>query len=323
MRPGLGWDRTLQKALRNDLCAAGGETELERAYREHVLCGEKSLRLYRAEPAVLAAARNALAQLTPRASAAASQYPLLLSDEQIQEASEGVPELVAVVPHETGLAAVFSCIRSFEIRENLEPTALPREVASALGSFSKLIRVRVQRAQTFDVVWLPHHGNFVDVRIDMPFSVSAEAAGTQHEQIRRIANALIQTELLQEPLNLFPAIDRIYRTPNEGSVVEMAFTTTTASVKYEKMRRRHLCLREEIYHRAGTTALNGEIEPFRLAVEWALDKGSNITSRPELNLYGRSSTLLARVQFLHEAVIRSCMDVADFEHIRDRIIAYV
>jgi hypothetical protein len=55
-----------------------------------------------------------------------------------------------------------------------------------------------------------------------------------------------------------------------------------------------------------------------MAVEWPSERGK-VTSRPELNLFGRSSMLLARTQTLQEAIIRRCIDIADFEHVRAKI----
>ncbi len=323
LRPGNGWQRTFGKLERNQIDIAGRDEDLSRSLKEHILSGEKSVWFYELDQQDIARLRNALLAAQLSTNAAAELFPVLLSEDQIEGEEVGTPELIATVPNDAGLAGVFSCIRQVEFRDTVEPAGLPEEVTQAIGEFTELIRVRRRKVQALDIVWVPHQGSFVDLRVDLPTGVTAEAAALYHERLRRTVNELLGSNRLGTPVKLFPVIDAIYRNPSEGTVVELAFTTTTASVKHEKMRRRSSCLRHEIYHQAGKEALNGEIEPYKLAVQWSLSRGENVTSRPELNLMGRTSMLAARAQVLNSAEVRQCIDIADFEYVRDRVTAYL
>jgi hypothetical protein len=66
-------------------------------------------------------------------------------------------------------------------------------------------------------------------------------------RIRMELATLVKADNLSSPVNLFPLINEMYKAQGEGTVVELAFGTTTASLKREKMRRRAACLREEAY----------------------------------------------------------------------------
>jgi hypothetical protein len=113
-------------------------------------------------------------------------------------------------------------------------------------------------------------------------------------------------------------INQIYKSATEGQVVELAFGTTTASLKHERMRRRAMCLRKEAYHIGGKAALAAPIEPYRLSVVWKLPLANGF-STPELGLYSSSFAAGSRNPTLTDAVIRKCMGANDFAHVESRI----
>ena len=147
-----------------------------------------------------------------------------------------------------------------------------------------------------------------------------------HRDVGEAAQSRIKTEIatlvksdnLSSPINLFPLINEMYKAQNEGTVVELAFGTTTASLKHEKMRRRAACLREEAYHRGGKAALSTPIEPYRLSIMWTLPLGEGF-SRPELSLHSNSIVSGSSNPILIDAVISKCMSIRDFSHVEDRI----
>jgi hypothetical protein len=175
------------------------------------------------------------------------------------------------------------------------------------------------RHQAMDIVWIPTHGNYIDVRIDFPQGMHRDVGEAAQAFVKSEFLKLIGDDGLSVPVNLFPLINKIYRTPKEGVVVELAFGTTTASSKHEKMRRKAQCLREETYHKGGKAALNTPIEPYRLSVLWKILIGQKKYSTPELSLNSSSRMSADAQPALVDAVIRNCMGRADFDHVKSRM----
>jgi hypothetical protein len=102
-----------------------------------------------------------------------------------------------------------------------------------------------------DVLWIPAADKFVELRIDSPKGFHKDVTAIAEGQIIQKVNELVNEDVFKKPVNLFPSIRSIYSDPSEGIIVELAFGTSTASLKHEKMRRRHLDLRTAVYHQAG------------------------------------------------------------------------
>ena len=112
----------------------------------------------------------------------------------------------------------------------------------------------------------------------------------------------------------------MYEDENEGTVVELSFKTSTASIKNEKMRRTRLCLRDELYHKGGKDALGTKIEPFKVSIRWSFQH-----DQPELTLAGTSrgqqaANGQATGQLVTGAVIKNCLGSVDYEHVKARLV---
>jgi hypothetical protein len=173
-----------------------------------------------------------------------------------------------------------------------------------------------------DVLWIPAADKFVELRIDSPKGSHKDVAAMAEGQIIQKINELAAEDTFKKPINLFPLIQSIYSEPDEGIIVELAFGTSTASLKHEKMRRRHLDLRTEVYHQAGTRALVTKIEPHQLSVVWF--RGSPDTeTAPELSLNSSIRSAHSTNPVLYLAEIRNCTDQSDYDYVRSRVIAHL
>lgn len=178
--------------------------------------------------------------------------------------------------------------------------------------------------QAMDVVWIPSSGNVIDIRIDFPQGMHRDVGEAAQAAVRSEFFKLIGADdSLGTPVNLFPLINAIYRAPKEGTVVELAFGTTTASTKHEKMRRKAHCLREETYHKGGKAALSTPIEPYRLSVHWRRKIGRDKFSVPELSLHSSGRASADTRPELIDAVIRNCMGADDFDYVKSRMEHYL
>ncbi|WGD29405.1 hypothetical protein AncyloWKF20_16750 [Ancylobacter sp. WKF20] len=317
---GQGWDKTVEKII------AEGENLDE--YRNRVLeylikhyqCGEKMLRLHSVDRAIGEQIASAIRDAVIPPSSFLEHYPALVPSDQLNGLST-TPTLVNVTVGDGGTVATFASVRVLSVREELEREDFPEEAADALSRFDELVGIRHVKWQAMDVVKISPDFTEIDVRVDAPLGMPSTAGDVVHALIRKELALMTVGDLLPQPMNLFPLIDRIYKAEGEGIVVELAFGTTTASLKHEKMRRRRTCLRQEAYHRGGKRALASDIEIHRLSVLWPLPLGRAL-SRPELTLSASARSAGATHPILTNAMIRNCADDTEFEHVRSRMLHF-
>lgn len=322
MPRGMGWDRTLEKLETGEGLPDGADEALVDAVRNHLLSGEKLSRFYPADETDVTALRAAALSLKiDPESTFVKAYPLVIEQAAMAAAKFGSPQLVAVEQFEAGTAIVFASIRTHEIREPLEREGLSDDAAKVLARYEEVVGIRHVRRQAMDVVWIPANDTVIEVRVDFPKEMHQDQGRLAHEHIRESLSLLTGCDFLTSPVNLFPLVDRLYRSA-EGTVVELAFSTSTGSLKHEKMRRSNLCLREETYHKGGTQALTVPIAPYKISVQWERKRGE-ISSSPELSLPGVSRMTHLVDAPLHEAVVRRCLDLDDYNFVREKLVSYI
>jgi len=230
------------------------------------------------------------------------------------------PELVSVIRNEDGVGAVFSSAIRITKRERIDLAELGEDAGDLSKRFDELIGLKNRLVQMFNVLWVPHDGNYIEIRTDLPDGMPMDVAHAVQSKMRRTVNDFGKVSL-DDPIDLFPLLESIYRTKGEGQVVELGFSTTSASVKHEKMRKSGLDLRSEPYHLAGKEGLGTPIEPFRLSVIWYLPRDEH-TAKPELSLVGTArgrTTAANNAVAISGAIIRNCAGRGEYEYVIERI----
>lgn len=319
---GQGWDKTVTKLDELDLTEKQF-AELSQSLREHLLCGEKSVRIYDVKEDISLTAIAQAHSWEIEETDFSKRYPILLSEEELFDKSLD-PVLTAVEDNDEFLSVIFSSVRIITIRETItHDSEYADDLEKIFGRFDQVIGLKNRRVHAVDVVSISKSGGQADVRIDCPYGMTSEAADIAHVVIREAINKLIGFDFLVEPVNLFPLLDKMYFDQAEGKVVELAFGTTTASIKHEKMRRKGLSLREEAYHIGGKENLGTPIEPFRLSLIWERQIGDRRVSSPELNLHTSARIANMEAPHMHSAVVRKCMGADDFDFVMSRIRAHL
>lgn len=314
---GQGWAQTVEK-----LKVLADDEKLEaltEALREHLQCGEKSSRFYPVGRASIDACLGAKQSIGVPQSAFKEVYPCTVPEDKLAGLSK-TPVLTAIEETEDAVCFLFSSVRHVVVREPLGPEDFPGHAGDELfENFDEIIGLKNKRLQAVDAVNIPKTPGLADVRIDFHSGTTMEAAEIAHLIIKKAINEVIGHDVLGEPLNVFPLIDRMYFDATEGSVVEIGFGTSTASLKQEKMRRRGLCLRKEAYHVGGKASLTTPIEPFRVSIVWALPLSDGRISTPELSLNSNSRVAGSASPLMNSVLIRKCMGVEDYTFVRSRI----
>lgn len=319
---GHGWEKTLERLDGRAPEFEAHADDLAEALEEHYICGEKLTRFYELKPKTTSDIRSVLASAKPPKNDFSNSYPALIDQEQIESSYPQKHTLAAIKKNDDGIAAIFASSRAIYVREHIDTNDFPEEIASTLSGYDEVMGVKLIKYQAMDTVWVPHHGNFVDIRVDFPRGMHHDQALVAIERTREAFHQVCGGSALTEPVNLFPLIDLFYKSSGEGNVVEMAFGTTTASLKREKMRRSKTDLRKEIYHQGGKKALKTPIEPYRLSVEYDVRLGATI-SAPEISFNGNSRMTGSANPILQDVVIRKCIGITDYEYVRDRVEHFI
>lgn len=313
---GNGWDNTIENVKKSF-----GSTDVDglmESYLEQVYYGEKSVRFYE----LGAANRDNILNFYSRFQTGPC-LSLPLTGKTLQQAPQSDPTLVFVSKSSEGITAVYSSIRKHDERTRLSVSSLPVAAQKAMGDFEEIIGIQSRKVQSFDVVFVPFKGTMVEVRVDSLGGDNQDTLRTAHQHLYADIHSKSGSSQLISPVDLFAAIKPMYDDKNEGSVIELAFATTTGSIKHEKMRDKDACLRKEVYHVNGKAALKADIEPYRIGLRWILADRNGVLGAPELFLEGRATMAAAKVAGLHSASIKRCRDAGEYIAIKKKIESYI
>lgn len=323
---GQGWENTVEKFRSLEDSPEGVPADAREAahslYEQHLRCGEKSVRLYEIEPHVIDQIRSAIAATTVPDSKFKEIYPFMMDQAHLEAIEDLEPHLVNISTDDDETVLEFSSKRMIEIREKLSPSELSEDVRAEFEGVDEIVAVRRGFRHMIDAVSIPKSGNVVLARVDSPRDMPTEYSAVAHSKLAETMNNSLGIKALTVGKNIFGAIESVYKDANEGTVVEMAFTTRTASIKHEKMRKKNLDLRTEIYHKGGSAAVSGKIDPFRISVRWKFNVGS-VSTPIEASLNSTVRELHSASPILTEVVIRGCTTTEQFQDVIQRISNHV
>ena len=319
---GRGWGNTESRmaSINQDTSFVENINKCTSLYEGHIKHGGKNVKFYSVTNAQLEEIRLLIGTLDVSASIFSDSYPFIVDETLLEQAESDVHRLVRIDESDRGTYLIFASKRLIEKREVIDDADILEGVKEVVGAINELITIRRGPKQLFDVVFIPTSGQYIQLCVDHPKDMPAEYATLAQRRLRDTFFALIGFDEALEVLNLFPLIRSMYDNGNEGSVVEMDFSTNTASVKRERMRRSVSDLRTELYHHAGYTAISGNIDPYKIAIRWS---GNGIGLSPELILNSSLRMLHAPNPFLFEAEIQSCVTEADYFHVVGRMFSYI
>ncbi|MFM0002039.1 hypothetical protein PQR57_13500 [Paraburkholderia dipogonis] len=243
---------------------------LSKYFQEHIIAGERYVQLYDLPDGIKTGLLKTLKAATVPTSAFTASYPLPLSSSSLLAAPSD-PSLVEVRPlGDDDYALVYCSVRSYDDRVKYEYSQLPSQVKQTYQGIDELITVRKVHFQAYDVAIVRTGLKRIEVCIDQPSKGIGNLGGVVLSVFGTLCNNLPELKEAYEsaPYNVFPAIAGIYFKPNEGTVRALSFRTLTGSRKREKMIRSDDDLRSEKFHHAGAQAVDNQLKPFELTVDW-------------------------------------------------------
>lgn len=316
-----GWRRTLDKVTSGNLDYDSSLTELSDALEEHLVCGEKIVRLFRVSNVQARRLRELVSRLEIPNNEFSEEFPTLLSEDRLRGYRGHPPYLAGKIEYRIGTAVVLASARYLLSREAMMPSELPNAAAAELDEYEEIICVKHQRLQAADVLWVPAEGEVIELRTDFPLGMHIRSGLAAADLAQARFSELVGVANFGNQINLFPAIEGLYHARGDGRMVELGFMVSGSSQKLEKTRRDAECCREEAYHLGGVGALRTPIAPFRASVLWPVELERNVTSAPEITLRGTPVQSAEPNAFLGEMVICNCTGLEDYEFVRDRVLA--
>lgn len=311
-----GWDQTLSKVADSAIKVEIGK--LEDALVEHILCGEKYTKLYPIKASKRDEIQSKISAIQVSTGSAYKSYPHLMPDADLNVGT-GDMEVVQVESNEDGVGVILSSVFWIRKREEIlfNDFENPEEMKKRYDEVVGLVR---EPMQLFHVIWMPHHRDFLEIRVDHPKGVTEADVHGMHSILRTMVNKW-DVVTLDSPVNLFPAVQPFYDDATEGTVTQMTFQTTTGGIKDEKMprRRKDADQRTEAYHVAGKSAVEA-IAIYRITVEWSFSE-DKVLYLPSVSLAasGPSGRGENGSPIISGALINNCVRATDYEFVIERL----
>lgn len=311
-----GWDNTLIKIKDTGIQIDHGK--LEDALVEHLLCGEKFTKLYPVPADQRDAIQKKIANMPIDDGPAQQAYPHLMADADLDKGT-GDMSVVQVESNDDGVGLILSSVFWIKKREEIlfddfeDPEAMK-------DRYDEVVGLARQPMQLFHVIWMPHHRDFLEIRVDHPRGVAEADVHGMHSILKSMVNDW-QCNQIKTPVNLFPAVRPFYEDAREGTVTQMTFQTSTGAIKDEKMpsRRKNADQRTEAYHVAGKSAVDA-IAIYRITVGWyfAEDEVAYVPSIT-LSASGPAGKGEYGSPIISGALINNCVRASDYEFVIDRL----
>lgn len=310
-----GYDETIQGALREppDVERAG---KLENALREHLVAGEKLVRVVRLQPGERALLADWIKGKRKGGTALSDAFPGVASEANIVAAANAQPSSVGNLDLEVGVAALFTGARSYLDRVVIPPSKLK---AGEADGYEKIYALRRVFVQTYDAIWLPDGTDVAclvtDLPLQAPSGFAKESQSILEVQLRRVLNRSIQS------INMWPAVDGLYRA-GEGRLVDYGFVNNSDAVKHHTSRRGGQSLRDDIYDKAGAAAVGDDLLLFKIAIAWPRGGKAPAKAQPELLLPGKAALLQVANARLDHAIVRNCLNTRDLSFVLSRLMPH-
>ncbi|MEI2429054.1 hypothetical protein RDV84_23840 [Lysobacter yananisis] len=195
-------------------------------------------------------------------------------------------------------------------------------IPAELQGYDEVIAIRRTIKQLFHLVTLraTKKGNFfLEIRLDTVAKMVEDDFRKGFRAVRRwmnkqYASAFGVDDLLDQEVNMFPAIKGLYAAA-DGRVRHLGSTTTSASVKQERMRSKFHDLRMEPFHVAGqkVTALDS----YSIDKNWDSWLGSG---QPSVIVPGKVADISSDDPHVGMVFVDGAGSIDDFELVMEKLI---
>jgi hypothetical protein len=321
---GHGWDKTIAKLPELDEKI---KDDLNKACRNHILCGDKSVRAYRLKhrdySSIIAKANSFI----DKSSLLTKSYPYSLGEEELNEVEINAPEIVFIDEDLAVAHLVFASRKAVRVREPIDRELLAEALEQRNLALSKrimssheVISVRIEQRHAYDLVCIHKERAIAEVRVDIFENLNPSLKVLEIEEAHQsILNKFNEMEeyYLTNQLNLYPAINGLLHI-NEGGedrrarVTRFGYLGPTGICREE--RKLHGDVRSDPTHLAALAAHKDDSAPFTPYDIEVQFPGSVLVLQPYIALALHGTETLARSEkpVLGEMTVTRCLYETDF-----------
>jgi transcriptional regulator len=255
-------------------------------------------------------------------------YPFsILDKESLEKLENQGATLTSIKKIENKILFEYSSVMSYRDKIEISPERFDKADRDMLEQYESIYAILPIRKHCHDVIVYDMESEMVEVRLDAPVGISLDelsvATTNLYNSFNSTANKYFGYGLLGDhSLNLFSAINKIYKNATEGTVYELGFmaitSSSTSNNQGKLFKGKNRDLRKDDFHKGGSGAVT-EIIPYRIGVQWS---GSTFDGVPQLILPG-NMRMLMKTPNVHMAFIRNCISFSDYDFVAKRLMSYV
>lgn len=319
-----GWDNTRALSCPT-LTTEDGQAKLDnlwKAYKEVLLYGTRVVRVFQIPDEVIEPLIREFGKVEEENGGVIKDvYPYFLIGEELVEHGFTLTEITE--DHDGNFVAIISCVDRETQKVSLSVQDI-KDGAREGHQFEEVYGVEAVLQQYTHVVMIDPDSSILEIRAAFPGSYSKRKTQELMHRLQLWIDkiAVDRADLgtvCKAPVNIFEAVDKIYKEGDSGKVVSMGFSTTTGSIKNERMKPDEQDLRTEAFHFGGEAALKTELDIFQIEVEYQCRLPSNAVSRPRLNLAASVKELSRDEPEIFDFYILNCQGNRDFLLVRDKL----
>jgi len=325
----FGWDASifrLKKILDEEYDLEYIEKATEKVetlitlYKGYLLVSDKSVFIQNMTQESLSKLIEKIKEIEIERSDFHETYPFSLPEHSLKRASL-TPKPIEINLQQDGMSIVFCSKKEAIEREEIKVNDFGEDPPNRLLNYDKIWGSKTITEQFYDVVFLNHKHNLIEVRLDAHRQCKDEDKADSLQRIvqsfEEFIKPLIDSEkVLKSYINLFPLVSRLYEASEEGKVVELHFLTDEGLSEKAKMRTGGCDLRQETFHQAGRQAVH-HINPYHITIEWEREK-----TCPRLTLHGKRYHLNNLQLTLENIVFENCFYIDDYSFALGQISKY-
>ncbi|MBD2167326.1 hypothetical protein H6G04_23325 [Calothrix membranacea FACHB-236] len=302
---------------------------LQTLYSNYILISEKAIKFFTVSKQDIEILISCFENYKIEPTIYQKYYPFPVDNEDLK-GIDVLTNLTHIEITDENISLVFCTRHSFTERTEINLNDFNPEAQNKLIYYDKVYGTKRQIYQSFDVIVIWKNKGLIEARIDISKNHQLKEYHHYFNKIINTFNILVEEKLgieklLKECVNLFPLINTLYNSNNEGKIVELSFITDEGSTKRETIRKDKDDLRHETYHSAGKKAVH-HITPYQLKILWDFtifkDKDKYINSQIILNLPGKFYTLSSNNPKLEEIIIEKCGFMEEYDFIFNIINKY-
>lgn len=328
MPSAMGWDRVLEKYETNsytaqDIFGNDSEAYFEKLYLNHIYFGTKAVVIFSIEKDVALQLIERFSQFDYTDSPFQSKYPFPLNEGELADLFQN--PIATRYENDIVFRVIYCAKRQVKIHETIDFSNLDSFDRNSLSEYEEIIGTRNVLFQSFDsIVIRPDEGR-LEFHLDMsqPYDNSSflninDLSKTVNFYTNKINELLKDIEItLSPPMNFFPRIPKLYE-EKDGYVHQLGHATGTESIKNEMMRdkKKMLDLRDELFHHAGITKLEGDTNCYSITKVWETEN----LGLPQLIIQGKFSQAGMPDASVTHAIIDGCFCQEDFEMVLSKLL---